>query len=382
MKKLMVLLLLFSSLFFAACPLDTGGGGGGTDGNNNETANGGIGNGSNNNGTGNGGGTGGENARVVFDNKAGQCPVSVYETNERSENTKIAEVSAGAVSEVIPWRANADGYTFYLAYSVFIEDIPVTYIPRPGPDQLLCRIDANILNTIKLPPLSGTLDSTDTRLSGEAYIVLQNTSYSSCYLLRGSRIITPDNVSDSHIVNSSEKALYHFSAPGAAAEYKLFANGKNIDFSGVDGDFEGGRIYTFVFSGANDAEADLSLKSDTAIVLANVSLAQGANKSFSFTTWQDKKTDAETGETVAGDNAIVFYANSAKLTGSYWQHPRGDFDYNGQILESYFSEQNNGMVIWTLRSERRGYLLEIQADQTLQVSKAVSGASPHPFYKQ
>jgi hypothetical protein len=372
MRRLLVLLPLLFSLFFTACPLDGGGSDGETSGSNGNNSNNNNDNGNNNN---NGGD---ENTRVVFDNTAGSCPVIVYESNERTENVKIAEIAAGASSAVIPWRTNSS-YTFYLAYPVFIEDIPVTYIPRPGPDQIVCRIDPDLINTVKLPPIAAALDSEDTPLSGAAYIVIQNDSYSSCYLLRGSQIITPDNVPDSHIVNSSEKALYRFSTPGTVSEYKLFVNGKNIGFSGVDGDFEGGRIYTFVFSGAGAEEADLSLKSNTAIILANTFMGQGLNKEYSFTTWRDKKTDAETGETVTGNNAVIFYADSAKLTGSYWQHPQGDFDYNGQILESYFSETNDGIVIWTLKSKNTGYLLKMQEDQTLQVSTA---KTPHPFYKQ
>jgi hypothetical protein len=360
-KWLPVLLPLFFSLFFTACPLDGGG--------NNETGN--------NNGT-DGNGNSGENTRVIFDNTAGSCPVTVYESSERAESVKIAEVAPGASSAVIPWRANTS-YTFYLAYTAFVEDVPVTYIPKPGADQLVSRIDPDLINTVKLPPLASALDSADTPLSGAAYIVIQNTSYSSCYLLRGSKIITPDNVPDSYIVNSSEKALYHFSAPGAASEYKLFVNGANIDFSGVDGDFEGGRVYTFVFSGAGIGEVNLSLKSSTAITLDNVFMGQGLNKEYSFTTWRDKKVDAETGEIVNGNNAVIFYADSANLTGPYWQHPNGDFNYNGQILESYFSEQNNGIVIWTMRSEGRGYLLKMREDKTLQVSTATD---LHPFYKQ
>jgi hypothetical protein len=364
MKRLLILLLLVSPVFFAACPGvgEDGNGGDDTGGSNNET--------------------GSDGARVVFDNSGGLCPVMVYETNDRTDAVKIVEVSAGAVSAVIPWRTNP-GYTFYLAYSVFIEDVPVVYIPKPGSDQLLCRIDANIITTVNLPPLGAALDSEETPLSGAAHVVLKNDSYSSCYLIRGSRIITPDNmdiVSGSHIVNSSEKALYILSDPGAAEEYKLFVNGRNIAFSGVDGDFEGGRIYTFGFSNANVGEFDLSLESNTAIVLANVSMAQGMNKQYSFTTWRDKKIAAANGETVTGNNAIIFYGDSAKLIGPYWQHPAGDFNYSGQILESYFSDQNDGMVIWTLKSERTGYLLRMQEDQTLQA--ALAGAAPHPFYKQ
>jgi hypothetical protein len=352
MKRLLATLPLFFPLLFSACSM----GGGGT-----------------------GGGGGSESTGVVFDNTTGSCPVSVYETSERTESAKITEVAAGAASAVIPWRANPGGYTFYLAFQVFIEDIPVIYIPKPGADQLVHRIDANIINTVALPPVDATVDSVDTLLSGAAYIVLQNTSYNSCYLLKGSLIVTPDNAPDSHIVNSSEKAIYRFSAPGTAAEYKLFANGKKIDFSGVDGDFEVGRIYTFLFSDAVAGEVSLSMKSSTEIVLANVSMSQGANKDYSFTSWRDKKLDNVSGETVTGDNAIVFYASSAKLIGPYWQHPSGDFNYNGQILESYFSAQNDGMVIWTLKSERMGYLLKMQEDQSIYISGI---DPPHPFYKQ
>ena len=357
MKRLLVSLLLSFPLVFAACPNDGGTGGG------------------------NGGDGGNETTGVVFDNTAGSCPVSIYETNGRTDDVKIAEVGVGAVSVTIPWRANPGGYTFYLAYSVFIEDVPVTYIPKPGADQLVYRIDANIVNTITLPPIDSTVDSVDTPLSDAAYIVLKNTSYSSCYLLRGSVTITPDNVPDSHIVNRSEKALYRFSAPGAPADYRVFANAKGgtVNFSGMEDNFAGGNIYTFVFSGENVGELDLSLTSNTEIKLANVSMSQGLNGQYSFTTWRDKKTDSETGETVTGDNAIIFYANSAKLIGAYWQHPAGDFNYNGQILESEFREGLNGIAIWTLKSERTGYLLQIQADQTIQVSSA---SSPHPFYKQ
>jgi hypothetical protein len=361
MKRLLILLLLFFPLFFTACP--------------------GVGEDDRDDNGGSNNGTDDDGARVVFNNTNGQCPVMVYETNDRTDAVKIVEVAAGAVSAVIPWRANP-GYTFYLAYSVFIEDVPVVYIPKPGPDQLLCRIDANIITTVNLPPLSAALDSVETPLSGAAYVVLKNDSYTSCYLLRGSRIITPDNmdiVSDSHIVNSSEKALYILSDPGAVAEYTLFVNGGNIGFSGVDGNFEGGRIYTFVFSNASVGEFDLSLESNTAIIMANVSMAQGANKQYSFTIWRDKKTDAVTGEAVTGNNAIIFYGDSAKLIGPYWQHPAGDFNYSGQILESYFSQSNDGMVIWTLKSEGMGYLFRMQEDQTLQ---AALGAPPHPFYKQ
>jgi hypothetical protein len=353
MRRFLVLLTLIFSLVLAACrDDDSGGGGNGDNGKDHDD----------------------ENTFIVFDNSAGLYPVSVYESGTREG--KITEVAARAASAAIPWRANP-GYTFYIAYTVFIDDVPVTYIPRPGADHLLYRIDAGLTTTITLPPLSTTLDSAETPLSDASYIAIQNTSYGSCYLLRGSRIITPDNVPDSYIVNGGEKALYRFSTPGTAAEYKLFSGGVNIDFPVVEGDFQEGYVYTFVFSGANLGETGFSLKSDTAIRLSNISVEQGLNAGYSFTTWRDRKVDAETGETVPGDNAVIFYADSAKLSGSYWEHPGGDFNYNGQILESYFDSYNGGVVVWTLKSEGTGYLLKPQPDQTLQAF----GSSAHPFYK-
>ena len=113
--------------------------------------------------------------------------------------------------------------------------------------------------------------------------------------------------------------------------------------------------------------------------LNEASMGHRLNKVFSFTKWRDTKIDVETGETVPGDNTIEFYANSARLNGSYWKHPDGNYNYSGQILESQCSINLQGIAVRTKKSENSGFILEKQPDGTLQLRNTTA---QHPFYKQ
>ena len=201
---------------------------------------------------------------IVFDNTEGICAVTVYSSYQRSEENKIAQIPAGRLSQEIEWLPGS--MTFYLSYQISFQGISgfsVDYIPQIGKDQTNVRVDPNIKNTITIPTLAEALSSADTLLSDKSYLLIQNNSSYSLQLLRGTSIITPENLSDT-LVNSGERAQYTIN-PGAVSPYQLIVGGSNIPFPASLVSFEAGCVYSFVFNnGALSLTSEVELKLENA----------------------------------------------------------------------------------------------------------------------
>ena len=201
---------------------------------------------------------------IVFDNTQGICAVSVYDDYRRRDEDKIADILAGKSSHKIGWTPG-DSIPFYFKYSVTIKginDFSLNYVPEIGRDQKQVRIDIDVTTTIKIPTLSETFSSSDTLLSNNSYLLIQNNSSYPFRLHRGDSPIKPDNLPAS-LVNSREKAQYTIN-PGPASHYQLMAGTDYKEFPSSINKFEAGHIYYFDFIGS------ISLVRDTELKLENV----------------------------------------------------------------------------------------------------------------
>jgi hypothetical protein len=327
---------------------------------------------------------------VQFDNRAGICPVLIYDSSQRTG--LIAEAAQGALTDKLDFLSFPHGFTFYFSYTTFIDDVPLTYTPRSPLGVQTVRIDGGVTTTVTVPAFDTGL-TLDVPMTNNAYIAIKNNSTSAFYLVKGIGIVKPENYeaaqSDtSYIVNSGEKSVYKLSLNENDSEstqnYKLNINGTYINFNTPTNTFTSGRIYNFTLNGQTATTLTLTLNDNKPITQANVSLSQGLNAGFSFTKWQDTKTAGD-GETVPGDNTIEFYANSARLDGAYWDNPNGS-SYSGQILESRYRTDLQAIVIITRRTETQdfGFQLGQETDGGALVLRTSQPPPPprHPFFKQ
>jgi len=203
---------------------------------------------------------------IVFDNTHGICAATVYSSYMRGEENIIARIPAGQLSQEFEWLPGAS-MAFYFSYQINFKGISgftINYIPELGKDQKVERIDPNIKTTIIVPPLEETLSTPETLLSKDSYLFIQNNSSYSLQLLRGSSIISPDNISET-LVNSGEKAQYTIN-PGSTSNYKIAIGATTISFPTSLASFEAGRVYSFVYN-----NGELSLISEIELILENVS---------------------------------------------------------------------------------------------------------------
>ena len=245
--KIFFLLILFIALLFS-CPDSSSN-------NNNDNHNNPNPNNPNQNG----------NTFIVFDNSQGICTVVVYDNYQRRESNKIAEIPAGNSSTEIEWLPSTE--TFFLSYLVKLNGVDgfiLNYIPVIEKNQIMVRIDENIINHITIPVLEDTISSADELLSNLSYILIQNNSSYSFRLHRGILPIDPDNTPHSNVVNSGDRAQYSIN-PDSSSNYSLLFGSDNINFPSSLV-FEAGHIYSFVFDGS------LSLIKETAIVIENVAM--------------------------------------------------------------------------------------------------------------
>lgn len=322
---------------------------------------------------------GGESGFVVFDNTAGLCPARVYQSNRRAPDELVCEVARGAASAPLAYPPSPHGAAFYFSYTTFIDDVPLVYVPSaPAGGVGSVRVDAGKTATIPVPPVDEGLASVSTPLAHGAYLVVRNASACAFYLVKGSVIVKPENYKaadaladseTSYIVNNGEAAVYVLSGGDGGQTYKLnLTTGQTHALGGVVPTFEDGVIYEIILRGESTATFTPELKSEKPITLANVSMAEGANKDFSFTTWRDG----------SGDNTIEFYASSARLDGAYWKHPDGSYNYAGQILEAQYRDDLQAMIIWTKRTASKGFRLEKDEGGALLLHGA---PVRHPFFE-
>jgi len=201
-----------------------------------------------------------QNTTIVFDNTQGISTVVVYDSYQRREEDKIAEVPAGRLSEEIEWTPGVS-VPFYFLYRINLKGIigfTMNYVPEIGKDQTAVRIDAKTKTNITIPKLDETVSSPNDLLSNKSYLLIQNNSSYSFQLHRGTSILSPDN-SSAALVNSGERAQYTIN-PGAASPYQLLVGADYKIFSGSIISFEAGYVYSFVFDGAVSLIAEVEIK--------------------------------------------------------------------------------------------------------------------------
>jgi uncharacterized repeat protein (TIGR02543 family) len=192
----------------------------------------------------------GQETTVVFDNTRGICAVAVYDSHQRREADKIAEIHAGSSSTEIRWTPG-NPYPFYFTYLVAlagISDIVIPYVPAVGKDQVAVRIDENKRTVVPVPALEETLATADELLSSDSYIIIQNVSSYPFQLLENNSSLKPDNSPNSAVVNSGETASYKI-IPGTASAYSLRVGAALVGL-GSFGSFEAGHIYRLSFDGS------------------------------------------------------------------------------------------------------------------------------------
>jgi len=198
---------------------------------------------------------------IVFDNTQGICAVTVYSNYLQGDESIITRIPAGQLSqEFDEWLPNSSTPFFFTYHLNFkgISGFSIDYKPENGKNQKQVRIDPNVKTTIAIPPLEETLSSPDTLLSKDSYLFIQNNSSYSLQLLRGSTIISPDNISET-LVNSGERAQYTVN-PGSTSNYKLAVGAETIPFPVSLVSFEAGCVYNFVYDGAFLLISEIELK--------------------------------------------------------------------------------------------------------------------------
>jgi len=216
--------------------------------------------------------TGDPNQKTVieFDNTQGICAVTVYSNYLQGDESIIARIPAGRLSQEFEWLPNSST-AFFFTYQINFKGISgftIDYKPENGKNQKQVRIDPNVKTNIVVPPLEETLSSPDTLLSKSSYLFIQNNSSYSLQLLRGNVILPPDNTSET-VVNSGERALYTIKLDAinsdSTSNYKLAVGAATVSFPASLTNFEAGHVYRFVYS-----NGVLSLVSEIELILENV----------------------------------------------------------------------------------------------------------------
>ena len=102
---------------------------------------------------------------IAFDNREVICDVSVYYSHTRSEESFMARIPAGQMSQEFEW--NQGNWGFYFVYHINLKGISsftIDYIPEVGRDQIHAFVDLNRINSLKIPKLNETVSSPDNLL--------------------------------------------------------------------------------------------------------------------------------------------------------------------------------------------------------------------------
>lgn len=203
---------------------------------------------------------------IIFDNSLGTCTAVVYSSHLRTNESIIAEIPAGHMSDEIEWYSG-NSVPFFFSYYINLQGISaftLNFVPEIGRDQSYIRLDPNKKINIMIPKLNETVSSTNKILSNNSYILIQNNSSFTIDLLWGSFILKPDNFFGTG-VNSGERAQYTITNNRNVSIYKVFENTVYIDFPLQISTFEPGRVYSFTYDGIS-----LNLIRSVDIILNNV----------------------------------------------------------------------------------------------------------------
>jgi len=192
----------------------------------------------------------GEKTFIFFDNALGRTTVSVFnDYNGRNDDkitNKITDVPARQLTGAIEYYPGTS-VPFYFSYLIKLKDIYnfSFYFTPPiiGKDQIWVPVYKNKENKVTVPRLEDTLSTPDQLLSKDAYLLIQNDSSFPFWLIQGSSIITPDNLSN-YTVTAGEKAIYKIS-PGSA-NYKVSENAIDKPLTAPDNGYKAGTLYRYI----------------------------------------------------------------------------------------------------------------------------------------
>lgn len=177
----------------------------------------------------------------------------VYSSFLRDNNSFIVEVPAGGVSKEIEWTTGTS-VPFFFSYKmslIGITDFTVNYTADNEWNQTYIRIDADKKTNIIIPAIAETMSSpTDTFLSNNSYIIIQNSSSRSTQLNRGSAVVSTNNNTEG--ANPGERVTYTLKSTDirTASFYSILVMGTGTSFTILPtGSFELGRIYYFNYTG-------------------------------------------------------------------------------------------------------------------------------------
>ena len=217
---------------------------------------------------------GSDDTFIIFDNTNGTSAAVVYSSSLRTDDSKIAEIPAGQISQEFEWTAGSL-VPFFLSYKLNltgINDFTLDYTPKFGNpefrnDQIYIRIDSGKKTVISIPSLSQTIVlPADPFLTDNSYIFIQNISSSSIGLLRGNAVL-PDNFSN-YGINPGERAHYTLKSTDirTVSSYKLSTTERG-PISLPDPDiFEQGHVYSYIYDGSNFYISKLEIKLRNVVV--------------------------------------------------------------------------------------------------------------------
>jgi hypothetical protein len=203
---------------------------------------------------------GGGSTTIQFDNTRSGNAASIYSSRERSEDTKITDVSAGQFSKKINWQESSST-NFYISYDVSIEGVQLNYTPAGG--QFPAAVESSKNTVISVPAIADYVqDAEEPLLPSAVFLVIGNTGAFGFTLQKGAVSQLPVNGSSSTI-NGYAQGVYKINAGDDAQMYKVSCNTADYPLSAALGthDFTSGALYFF--------EADASRLALKKMVMVN-----------------------------------------------------------------------------------------------------------------
>jgi len=228
----------------------------------------------------------GQKTTIAFDNTNGTCTALIYNSYQRTEESLIAQVPAGKISGAMEYNPGPS-IPFFLLYNINLIGIDAfifEYVPELGRDQVHIRIDANSMTIITIPRLSETVSSSDTLLSNNSYLIIQNNSSYWTRLLMGSSVLMYFQQSDNLFnvwtwISPGKAALYTLTDPVGkdTSIYQLNENERYSSFPEPAVSFEAGRVYSYLYN-----DSGISLSSVIDMKLENVVSGTTEPRKFAF----------------------------------------------------------------------------------------------------
>lgn len=187
---------------------------------------------------------GGGSTTIQFDNTRNGNAASIYSSRERSEDTKITDVSAGQLSKKINWQESSST-NFYISYDVSIAGVQLNYTPAAG--QFSAAVESSKNTAISVPAIAEYVQDAEAPLLPSAvFLVIDSTGAFGFTLQKGAVSQLPLNGSSSTI-NGYARGVYKINAGDDPQQYKVSCNAADYPLSAALGgnDFTSGALYLF-----------------------------------------------------------------------------------------------------------------------------------------